>query len=56
MPPWEQFEGLYSGTLARRWVRDHGRLSTQLLWMERGFRSGRPGACTTWTSPKPAVT
>ncbi|ETK34810.1 neutral zinc metallopeptidase [Microbispora sp. ATCC PTA-5024] len=56
MPPWEQFEGLYSGTLARRWVRDHGRLSTQLLWMERGFRSGRPGACTTWTSLKSEVT
>ncbi|ETK30882.1 neutral zinc metallopeptidase [Microbispora sp. ATCC PTA-5024] len=51
IPAWGNFRYNYQGTLADRWVRDHGRLATQLRWLEKGFTSGRPGACDTW-SPK----
>ncbi|XVQ85717.1 hypothetical protein ACQP2K_44210 [Microbispora siamensis] len=44
------------GTLLPKWVRDHGRLKTQLRWFEEGFRTGRPGACDTWSVPVRQVT
>ncbi|WP_240197738.1 neutral zinc metallopeptidase [Nonomuraea lactucae] len=32
---------------------DHGKGSTQAFWMNRGFNSGSPGACNTWSvSPR----
>jgi predicted metalloprotease len=55
MPPWRQYRDLYWGTLDGAWVRDHGRLSTQLKWLEKGYRSGKPGACDTWSGPKSEV-
>ncbi|WP_204076533.1 neutral zinc metallopeptidase [Planotetraspora phitsanulokensis] len=56
MPPWQEYRDLYWGTLDGAWIRDHGRLSTQLKWLEKGYRSGRPGACDTWSVPKREVT
>ncbi|GII86224.1 peptidase [Sphaerisporangium siamense] len=56
LPPWSRFQESYQGTLEARWVRDHGRSDTQSRWLERGFRSGRPKACDTWTVPVHAVT
>ncbi|GGL07223.1 hypothetical protein Sme01_11880 [Sphaerisporangium melleum] len=52
VPPWHRFREQYTGTLDAAWVRDHGRLATQLRWLERGYRTGRPGTCDTWS---PAV-
>ncbi|MFC4586677.1 neutral zinc metallopeptidase [Sphaerisporangium corydalis] len=56
LPPWWQFRETYQGTLNGQWVRDHGRLSTQLRWLEKGYHSGRPGSCDTWSPRKSAVT
>ncbi|MEU8266702.1 neutral zinc metallopeptidase [Sphaerisporangium sp. NPDC049002] len=56
MPAWWEFRSWYSGTLPDKWTRDHGRLSTQLRWLERGYDSASPSACNTWTSPKSDVT
>jgi predicted metalloprotease len=56
MPPWWHFRTLYQGTLTARWVRDHGRLSTQLRWLTRGYESGKPGSCNTWSAKTRNVT
>jgi predicted metalloprotease len=56
IPPWRRFRDLYVGTIDGEWVRDHGRLSTQLKWLEKGYRSGKPGTCDTWSGPKSEVT
>jgi len=56
LPPWEEFQHLYSGSLAKKWAADHGRLSTQYRWMRKGFRSGKPAACNTWSPPARTVT
>ncbi|MEV6986331.1 neutral zinc metallopeptidase [Sphaerisporangium sp. NPDC051017] len=52
---WE-FRTLYQGTLDAQWVRDHGRLATQLRWFERGYRAGGPKVCNTWKAPGRDVT
>ncbi|WP_424530094.1 neutral zinc metallopeptidase [Sphaerisporangium viridialbum] len=56
MPAWWEFRSWYYGTLPASWVRDHGRLSTQLKWLERGYRSANPRTCNTWTAHPQAVT
>lgn len=56
IPPWGEFRDQYYGTLGGHWVRDHGRLATQLRWLEKGYRSGRPKACDTWSASKGKVT
>ncbi|MFC4533332.1 neutral zinc metallopeptidase [Sphaerisporangium dianthi] len=56
MPAWAQFRYGYLGTLPGQWVRDHGRLGTQLRWLEKGYRSRRAGACDTWSPPRREVT
>lgn len=56
LPPRREFRNLYGGTIAPKWVRDHGRLGTQLRWFERGLGSGRPGMCDTWSVPGRRVT
>ncbi|MER6948043.1 neutral zinc metallopeptidase [Nonomuraea sp. NPDC000554] len=41
---------------AKGWPQnDHGRGPTQAAWMNRGFNSGSPGACNTWTASPGAV-
>ncbi|WP_275412858.1 neutral zinc metallopeptidase [Planotetraspora phitsanulokensis] len=56
MPPWQQFRYLFMGIVNDPFAHDHGRQSTRLKWIEKGYRSGRPGACETWSSPKSKVT
>ncbi|MEV7970197.1 neutral zinc metallopeptidase [Sphaerisporangium sp. NPDC088356] len=56
MPAWWEFRSWYFGTLPGKWTRDHGRLSTQLKWLERGYNSAEPGTCNTWTTPEQKVT
>ncbi|RCG33111.1 hypothetical protein DQ384_01310 [Sphaerisporangium album] len=56
VPPLWEFRTLYQGTLDAQWVRDHGTLSTQLRWFERGYRAGGPKACDTWKAPARDVT
>jgi uncharacterized protein len=57
MPSWRQYRSLYTGrVLGSAWVNDHGKLSTQLRWLGKGYRSGEPGACDTWSVPKRDVT
>jgi predicted metalloprotease len=53
LPPWDEFRYLYSGTLPKQWILDHGRPQTQYRWMKKGYQSGKPGSCDTWT-PAPA--
>ncbi|GAA1280856.1 hypothetical protein Psi02_66900 [Planotetraspora silvatica] len=56
-PSWQRYRSLYVGrVLGSAWVTIHGKLSTQLRWLEKGYRSGEPGACNTWTAAKRAVT
>ena len=56
MPAWQRFRDLYEGTLPKQWALDHGRLATQLRWLERGYDSGSPRSCDTWSPPKKYVT
>lgn len=56
MPSIAWFRDGYQGTLPKQWVRDHGRLTTQWKWLEKGYRAGRPGACDTWSVPARQVT
>ncbi|GAA4571658.1 neutral zinc metallopeptidase [Planotetraspora kaengkrachanensis] len=56
MPPWQQYRYLFMGIVNDPFAHDHGRQPTRLKWTEKGFNSGRPGACDTWTSPKSKVT
>jgi predicted metalloprotease len=56
MPPWQQFRYLFTGVVNDPFAHDHGRQSTRLMWTEKGYRSGRPGVCNTWSSPKRKVT
>ncbi|GII59047.1 hypothetical protein Pth03_74360 [Planotetraspora thailandica] len=57
MPSWWDYRSLYTGyALDGAWVRDHGKLSTQMRWLGRGYRSGKPEACDTWSVSKRDVT
>ncbi|GAA0396876.1 hypothetical protein GCM10009530_55580 [Microbispora corallina] len=56
LPPWQRFRENYGGTLAKQSILDHGRLATQLRWLEKGFRSGKPGVCDTWSAKAGDVT
>jgi predicted metalloprotease len=56
LPPWSAFRDQYFGTVTKQTARDHGRLKTQLRWLEKGFHSGKPGACDTWSPPARDVT
>ncbi|MEW9529705.1 neutral zinc metallopeptidase [Microbispora sp. NPDC049125] len=56
MPPWSRFQDAFAGVSPPRWVRDHGRLATRLRWLTKGFRSGRPGSCDTWSARPRDVT
>ncbi|MET8138788.1 neutral zinc metallopeptidase [Sphaerisporangium sp. NPDC005288] len=53
---WRQFRDLYVGITDDPWAHDHGRQSTRLKWLEKGHRSGRAGACDTWSASKREVT
>ncbi|MFC6079734.1 neutral zinc metallopeptidase [Sphaerisporangium aureirubrum] len=56
LPPWQAFRDQYIGTIPRQWALDHGKLATQLRWLEKGYHSGKPGACDTWSPPPRDVT
>ncbi|MCT9934906.1 neutral zinc metallopeptidase [Planotetraspora sp. A-T 1434] len=56
MPTWRRFQGIFDGADLDRWVRDHGRPRTRLRWLEKGFHSGKPGVCDTWSPPARDVT
>ncbi len=56
LPPPDEFQYLYSGKLARKWTRTHGLLKTQYRWLRRGYISGKPGSCDTWSSRASKVT
>ncbi|MEV5411010.1 neutral zinc metallopeptidase [Thermopolyspora sp. NPDC052614] len=56
LPPTDEFAYLYSGTLAKKWSRTHGLQKTRYRWMQRGYKSGKPGSCDTWSSRASKVT
>ncbi|WP_188187482.1 hypothetical protein [Nonomuraea sp. SYSU D8015] len=35
--------------------RFQGKPANRLYWMEKGYKSGKPGACNTWTAPSSKV-
>ncbi|MBO3749682.1 neutral zinc metallopeptidase [Streptosporangiaceae bacterium NEAU-GS5] len=56
MAPWREFADDYIGEQDKKWRLDHGELATQLRWLKRGYDSGSPRTCNTWTAAKKDVT
>jgi predicted metalloprotease len=56
MPPWPRYRDLYIGTIPKQSALDHGRVATQLRWFKRGYDSGSPRSCNTWSASKRNVT
>ncbi|MEV8632554.1 neutral zinc metallopeptidase [Streptosporangium sp. NPDC051023] len=53
---WDSMVEWVSANGQKAWVKnDHGKGTSQAYWMERGFNSGSPSACNTWTAPSRTV-
>ncbi|NAS25771.1 hypothetical protein GT755_29330 [Herbidospora sp. NEAU-GS84] len=37
------------------YLKHNGKLANRVYWMKKGYQSGRPGACNTWTAPAAKV-
>ncbi|MEV4111655.1 neutral zinc metallopeptidase [Nonomuraea sp. NPDC049695] len=51
---WDYFVSLLSGDV-RGEDRDEGKAATRRAWSKRGFATGDPGSCNTWTAPSSKV-
>ncbi|GAA3258090.1 neutral zinc metallopeptidase [Nonomuraea helvata] len=51
---WNYYLSLLSGD-ARGEDRDEGKAATRRAWSKRGFATGDPGSCNTWTAPSSKV-
>ncbi|MEV7006271.1 neutral zinc metallopeptidase [Streptosporangium sp. NPDC051022] len=53
---WDSMVEWVSENGQKNWAKnDHGRGRSQAYWMERGFNSGSPSSCNTWTAPSRTV-
>ncbi|WP_326829736.1 neutral zinc metallopeptidase [Streptosporangium sp. NBC_01810] len=49
---WEAMVGWVNANGHKNWPKnDHGKGRSQAYWMERGFDSGSPSGCNTWSAP-----
>lgn len=49
---WEAMVSWVNSNGHKNWPKnDHGKGRSQAYWMERGFNSGSPSGCNTWTAP-----